>query len=179
MILNITLDTSSRTFRSVFTVCLFLFSIVLFSAAAYSWTGPASNPPGDNVDAPVNVGGVSQIKDGALGVNGFHNTGSGHTIGSVRADSGFCIGASCITSWPTSSAPAQTTVSASCGLTAGGCTVTTANCPAGYVRSGCSADAQPNGKAFPQGSGACRCSSSTGGTGSASGRATCYTYCVK
>jgi hypothetical protein len=135
----ITINTTSRTSRLVFNTTLLIFGATLCSTAAYSWTGPTSTAPDANVSAPINVGTLSQIKDGALSVNGFSNVGSSyiagrlgvgvesptqkfevagsayitgnlgidvvnpaqkvHVNGRVRA-TGFCIGTSCVTSWP-------------------------------------------------------------------------------
>ena len=61
----------------------------------------------------------------------------------------------------------------SCSASAGS-SCTTPNCPAGYVRSGCSSSKVNSSSAVPDGSAACRCSSSS--TGSS---ATCYAYCVR
>jgi hypothetical protein len=36
----------------------------------YSWTEPPTNPPDGNVAAPINTGSNTQLKEGALGVNG-------------------------------------------------------------------------------------------------------------
>jgi len=59
--------------RSVPLSRLFAFSLFafcgLFAASALSaWAGPTQSPPNGNVPAPVNVGTVSQIKDGSLGL---------------------------------------------------------------------------------------------------------------
>ena len=43
---------------------------------AYSWSGPTATPPGGNVEAPINVGPVSQIKSGDLGVRSFSASGN-------------------------------------------------------------------------------------------------------
>jgi hypothetical protein len=112
----ITINTSSRTSQLVFSVSLFVFGAVLCGTAAYSWTGPTGAPPDSNVAAPLNVGTASQIKDGALSVNGFSNVGSSYIAGDLGVDitsplqkvhvngrvraTGFCIGATCITAWP-------------------------------------------------------------------------------
>lgn len=37
----------------------------------YAWSGPAQAPPSGNVDAPINVGTATQVKNGALSVNAF------------------------------------------------------------------------------------------------------------
>jgi hypothetical protein len=80
----------------------------------------------------------------------------------------------------TAASLAQTT--RSCGITTAimsgtfriGNQCTTAACPSGYIRTGCSAggDADPR-SAAPSGSGACYCRSGASDTGG-----TCYTYCV-
>jgi len=68
--------------------------VVLFSAAPAlaAWTGPTAAPPGGNVAAPINVGSVFQDKSGSVWFDG----GVG-----INAGSGYCIGTSCITAWPT------------------------------------------------------------------------------
>jgi hypothetical protein len=75
------IDTASRTSRFTFSVTLLIFGATLCSTAVYSWTGPTSTPPDGNVSAPINVGTLSQIKDGALSVNGFSNVGSSYIAG--------------------------------------------------------------------------------------------------
>lgn len=65
-----------------------LFAVAQFAAA--TWSGPTATPPGGNVPAPLNVGTVNQVKSGGIGAT------------SVVADR-FCLGASCITSWPSGS----------------------------------------------------------------------------
>jgi hypothetical protein len=79
----ITINTTSRTSRIVFNITLFIFGALLCGTAAYSWTGPTSTPSDGNVSAPINVGTLSQIKDGALSVNGFSNTGSSYIAGNL------------------------------------------------------------------------------------------------
>ncbi|KKT09763.1 MAG: hypothetical protein UV86_C0002G0006 [Candidatus Nomurabacteria bacterium GW2011_GWB1_43_20] len=54
----------------------------------YAWTAPTMTPPNGNVSAPINTSSTAQTKSGGL------------TVGSITAPS-HCIGASCITSWPT------------------------------------------------------------------------------
>ncbi len=76
MVINLTLNTSSKTFRYAFALSLLVFAAVLFAAASYSWTGPSSTPPNGNVEAPINVGATSQVKSGALSVNGLSVYGS-------------------------------------------------------------------------------------------------------
>ena len=50
---------------------------IAFPALSLAWTAPTSTPPRGDVSAPVNVGGVMQLKNGTLGVNAlgvFGNT---------------------------------------------------------------------------------------------------------
>lgn len=84
----ITLNTNSKTFRLIFTTSLFLFSIVLFGSATYSWTGPSGTPPNNNVATPINVSGTSQVKSGALSINGLYNLGSTRFNGNVGIGGG-------------------------------------------------------------------------------------------
>ncbi|MBI4837450.1 MAG: hypothetical protein HY813_03560 [Candidatus Portnoybacteria bacterium] len=60
---------SSKIFIKAF---LPVFSaIILVAGIAYAvWTEPTAIPPGDNVDAPINIGTTSQYKSGALGIGG-------------------------------------------------------------------------------------------------------------
>ena len=55
---------------------------------AFAWTGPTASAPNNNTPAPVNVGGTFQSKSGDLWAN------------SMGTNSGYCIGSSCITAWP-------------------------------------------------------------------------------
>ncbi|MBU6431214.1 MAG: hypothetical protein KGJ58_02170, partial [Patescibacteria group bacterium] len=48
---------------------------------AASWVGPTANPPLNNTDAPVNVGGTTQYKTGALGIGGWFAADSGLSWG--------------------------------------------------------------------------------------------------
>lgn len=81
---------------------------------ALAWTGPTSAPPSGNTPAPINVGGATQIKSGSLGVADF--VANSVTVGSTANASAitspkFCIGNSCITSWPTNATDNTTIVS--------------------------------------------------------------------
>lgn len=87
---------------------------------AKAWTEPTSAPPAGNVAAPITTGSSSQYKNAGLAVNGVFrsysngifdgNVGIGTTsptkkldvIGTAKANE-FCLGASCITSWPSGS----------------------------------------------------------------------------
>jgi len=70
-----------------------IFSLALFGLAANSWTGPSSYPPNGNTAAPINTSATSQIKSGALQVNGLHN------IGSTQFDGNLGIGTPVNSSW--------------------------------------------------------------------------------
>jgi hypothetical protein len=66
------------------------------SIALAAWSAPLNGPPtcasgNPGCDAPVNVGATAQTKSGSLTVSG-----SGSSITAPQ----FCIGASCITTWP-------------------------------------------------------------------------------
>lgn len=67
------------------TMIIAVLAVAQFASAA--WTGPTATPPNGNVPAPINVGSVNQVKSGGIGAT------------SVVADR-FCLGSSCITSWP-------------------------------------------------------------------------------
>jgi hypothetical protein len=98
---------------------------LLFSplSAFAQWSGPSQTPTGGNTSAPINVGGTPQSKNGSLAVNSFTawldsyfagKIGVGvaspteklDVAGYVKASSGYCIGASCITSWAGTTGPA-------------------------------------------------------------------------
>ena len=49
----------------------------LIGYSVFAWVGPSSTPPRDNVSAPINVGLPAQIKEGPLGVHGFHDYSGG------------------------------------------------------------------------------------------------------
>jgi hypothetical protein len=61
---------------------------VLLCAAIYAWIEPTTTPPNGSVAAPINTGSTPQTKNGPLTVNGY-----------MTANTGFCIGADCITAW--------------------------------------------------------------------------------
>jgi len=56
----------------------FVAGAIFFSLVASAWTGPSATAPSGNTPAPINVGSVSQTKNGNLGVNGL--TVSGNTL---------------------------------------------------------------------------------------------------
>ena len=79
----LTLNTSTKTFQYTFALSLLVFSFILFAAASYSWTGPTGTAPANNVSAPINVGTASQVKSGALSVNGLSVYGSQYISGNL------------------------------------------------------------------------------------------------
>lgn len=104
------------------------------------------------------------------------NLSSG-TVDTARLGSGTANSTTFLRGDNTWATPAAGGVSAqttqSCGYTSGS-PCTTANCPAGYFRSGCSASVSSSSPASvsPSGAAACTCSSSGGFGG------TCYVYCL-
>ncbi len=57
----------------------------------YAWTGAQSNPPTGNISLPINSSVLPQTKSGDFTLG----------AGTKLTAPSFCIGASCITSWPT------------------------------------------------------------------------------
>lgn len=66
-----------------------VFAAVFTAGAVIAWTGPTASAPSGNVSTPLNVTATSQVKTGGL------------WAASIGSDSGYCIGASCISVWPT------------------------------------------------------------------------------
>ena len=66
---------SPKIVSLIFAILVICFAIAFY---AFSWTGPGNAPPicpsGEpGCDAPINIGGTSQYKSGALGIGGvFH-----------------------------------------------------------------------------------------------------------
>ncbi|MDO8572887.1 MAG: hypothetical protein Q7S11_03935 [bacterium] len=56
---------------SLRTLLLALILSIGVSYAYAAWSPPSTSPTGGNTDAPINVGGVTQVKAGALTVNGL------------------------------------------------------------------------------------------------------------
>lgn len=81
-----------------------ILALVLGIGVSYisAWTNPTVAPPNGNASAPVNVGATAQVKGGGLGVTAF--TADGITVSSSSTTGvtspKFCIGTSCITTWP-------------------------------------------------------------------------------
>ncbi len=77
------------------TIPLSIGVLVVSFAISYiilAWTEPPTAPPGDNVDAPINVSDVGQYKEGELGVatNSF-NPNFGLTVGSSTNPKGIKV----------------------------------------------------------------------------------------
>lgn len=88
----------------ILTIVLVLSVGVQYASAA--WTGPTATPPNENTSAPINVSATSQVKSGGLGVTNL--IADSVTIGATTNTSAitspkFCIGSSCITTWPSGS----------------------------------------------------------------------------
>ena len=64
-----------------------LSAIILVVGIAYSvWIEPTAAPPGNNVEAPINVGTSTQYKSGALGVGGLLAAYSGFWLNNNGQD---------------------------------------------------------------------------------------------
>ena len=77
---------------TLFQATLFIVLFVTFAGTVIAWSGPSAAAPSGNVDAPINVSGTSQIKNGALGVNSLAVYGNSQvgklTFSGVGGDSG-------------------------------------------------------------------------------------------
>ena len=105
----------NQQLKGIAIATVFFFGMLYVQA----WTGaPAGIPPANNVDAPINVGLVTQLKSGALGVDGlFRAYGSAIFNGPVNISTGAGAGkvltsdASGNASWVTPSASGITSES--------------------------------------------------------------------
>ncbi|KKN91748.1 hypothetical protein LCGC14_0214160 [marine sediment metagenome] len=70
------------------TLGLIAFSFLFVWYVFAQWTEPTAVPPGDNVPAPLNVGGVTQYKSGALGVGGLFATDSATYLATLGGNVG-------------------------------------------------------------------------------------------
>jgi len=70
----------SYSYHLLILLSVFLMSAVVTQAA---WTAPASTPPNGNVDAPINVGTVNQIKNGGFGANSLAIYGNSYVEGNL------------------------------------------------------------------------------------------------
>ena len=67
-------------------VAVLALIITLGVTYAYAaWLGPTAVPPNNNVDAPINVSAVDQIKNGGLGVDTLAVFGNGAFSGYTQA----------------------------------------------------------------------------------------------
>lgn len=71
----------NKNIYSIITLSLLLVGMNSINA----WTGPATspaptNPPNNNVDAPINVGNIDQVKNGGLGVSSLATFGGSVSI---------------------------------------------------------------------------------------------------
>ncbi|MBI5004414.1 Ig-like domain-containing protein [Candidatus Kaiserbacteria bacterium] len=71
-------------------VAVVAVAAVVPHGAALAWAGPSQAAPSGNTPLPINVGSVSQVKSGSFWAT------------AIGSDSGYCIGGSCISTWPTS-----------------------------------------------------------------------------
>lgn len=75
-----------------------MLTVILFAATTvFAWTGPTGTAPANNTASPVDTSATTQVKTGNFSAN------------SIGATVGYCIGASCITSWPISGTSQWTT----------------------------------------------------------------------
>ena len=54
------------SFKHLFLILFAAIALLLAASVLEAWSGPTASPPQGNVAAPVNVGGVNQVKDGGL-----------------------------------------------------------------------------------------------------------------
>ena len=87
---------------SVFRYIKILILAIAFSLGAslvYAWTGPTATAPNGNTATPINTSATSQVKSGGLWLGSLGTDGGAIFGGSVTSPQ-FCIGASCVASWP-------------------------------------------------------------------------------
>lgn len=65
---------------------IFIATGLSIAGAAGDWKAPTANPPGDNVDAPINVGPANQVKIGALTMGGAVINGGLYLINGSQGD---------------------------------------------------------------------------------------------
>lgn len=83
------MPTYLQSIKTILLALILAFGISYVSAA---WSGPTQAPPNGNVDAPINVGIVDQIKNAGLGLNTLAVFGQGSFDGEVIVGS---TGAAC------------------------------------------------------------------------------------
>jgi hypothetical protein len=70
---------------------MIIAAIVFVASMVFAWTSPTQTPPNGNTAGPVNVSTTGQTKAGTF------------WAGIIVSDSTFCIGGSCVSSWPADS----------------------------------------------------------------------------
>ena len=77
-----------------------------------AWTEPTTAPPNGNVGAPINTSSTAQTKAG-----GF--TAETLTAATVKGTTQFCLGASCITAWPSGGGGGYVPPACECSINSG------------------------------------------------------------
>jgi hypothetical protein len=90
---------ATESVRQIIIGVVLSFVLVAGVSYVYAWTGPTAQPPNNNTPTPINVSATNQIKTGGLWVGSLGVDG-GVTVGTVVTSPRYCIGTSCITSWP-------------------------------------------------------------------------------
>lgn len=108
-----------ESIRQIIIAVILTFVLVAGVSFVFAWTGPTAQPPNNNTPTPINVSATNQIKTGGLWVGSLGVDG-GATIGTQITSPKYCIGTSCITSWPidtTGGGGGITSLSAGTGIT--------------------------------------------------------------
>lgn len=120
---------SGTLFRDI-TVVVAAFLLIFGGVSAANFSEPGTNPPVGNVNAPLNVGSPDQTKTGDFWAD------------SIGSNDGYCIGESCINSWPAGSTGSPCHLETKkiqnqdpqSSYTVGiGCTVSSADAAAGWI----------------------------------------------
>ncbi len=72
-----------KSLTHILPLAIILLGLVSYNFMNAQWTAAPANPPASNAAAPVNIGTASQVKNGALGVNGLSINSSYPTIAFV------------------------------------------------------------------------------------------------
>lgn len=101
------LFTKKQIINAIKITTLSAILIVGLNYANAAWSGPTASAPDGNTPAPVNIGILSQIKNGGLGVNALSVFGDGLFTGKATANR-FCFtNGVCVSSWPEACAITQ------------------------------------------------------------------------
>lgn len=101
------MKTKTSVFYAAFCLSLLLGSAVSIQA----WTSPTATAPGNNVPAPVNIGGTTQTKSGGLVTNGFRSMldaffdgpvtiGTTSVPAALKINGDICLNDTCLDAWP-------------------------------------------------------------------------------